>query len=46
MTLTQIYDGDLFLKNGVCRVLREKVIIPHPLKGVQYSDNPPPEGLR
>jgi len=39
MTLSQIYDGDRFLTDDVCQVLREKVMIPHPLKGVQYSDN-------
>ena len=40
MTLSQIYDADRFAKDGVCRMLREAVMIPHPLKGVQYADNP------
>jgi hypothetical protein len=38
MTLSEIYNGDRFLKDGVCRMLRENVRIPHPLRGVEYRD--------
>ena len=37
-TLSQIYDGDLALRDRTVAHLRTKVMIPHPLHGVAYAD--------